>query len=60
MLKINEELYRIHCENVISLRVNLDYSSRFIWKQKQQNNYEVTERYEYSVNFTFYNIQFYI
>lgn len=52
MLKINEELYRIHCENVISLRINLDYSSRFIWKQKQQNNYEVTERYEYSVNFT--------
>lgn len=52
MLKINEELYRIHCENIMSLRVNLDYSSRFIWKQEQQNNYEVTERYEYSVNFT--------
>lgn len=52
MLKINEELYRTHSENVISLSVNLDYSSRFIWKQEQQNNYKVTERYEYSVNFT--------
>lgn len=52
MLKINEDVYRIHCENVTSLSVNLDYSSRFIWKQEQQNNYKVTERYEYSVNFT--------
>lgn len=52
MLNINEDLYRIHCKNVTSLSVNLDYSSRFIWKQEQQNNYKVTERYEYSVHFT--------
>jgi len=55
--KSNEELYRIHCENVLSLRVNLGYTSRFIWEQEQQSNYEVPERYEYSVNFspTIYN-----
>lgn len=37
---------------LFSLKFNLDYSPLFIWKQEQQNNYKVTECYEYSVNFT--------
>lgn len=37
---------------LFSPRFNLEYTLHFIWKQEQQNNYKLTERYEYSVNFT--------